>query len=123
MQNSFCCNLIGQNKLSPTRNFPIDSMLIHSCLLYHNILLNRDFFIEFQRSPSQHVLSFRYIIEISSLPYIPVNVPFRKIGKYLDTRGKLSTYSKIKSVFFVITPKILLSYFGGVRIFNCLLYV
>ena len=37
----------GQNKLSPTRHFPIDLMLIHSCLIYHNILLNTDFSITF----------------------------------------------------------------------------
>ena len=35
-------NLGGINKLSPIGNFPIYLMLIQSCLIYHNILLNKD---------------------------------------------------------------------------------
>ena len=40
-------NKLVKINLSPTRNFPIDLMLIHSCLNYHNILLNTDFSITF----------------------------------------------------------------------------
>ena len=35
---------VAQNKLSPARNVLIDFILIHLCLMYHNILLNKEFF-------------------------------------------------------------------------------
>ena len=46
--NSFGCLHINCSKyFKPNRTLPIDLMLIHSCLIYHNILLNEDFSIKF----------------------------------------------------------------------------